>query len=160
MPVCKRPVVETKIDLDSHADTCAVGDHCQIVNDHNRPAKIYGYDLKAGSKHVCIVNATIAYTEPETGQVVILSINKMIEIKGLNHNLLCSMQCCLNGVLIDVVPTFLVPIPSEIMHAIQIINPFDAIHPIIIPLKMNRVTSYSKVRNQLKKSMRTRISSR
>ena len=68
-------VVKTKIELDSHADTYVVGDHCLIVHDHHRPVNIYRYDPKAGSKHACIVNATVAYTVPETGQVVIISIN-------------------------------------------------------------------------------------
>ena len=56
------------------------------------------------------------------------------------------MQCHMNGVLIDEVPKFLAAIPSETTHAIQIENPFDATRPIIIPLKLNRVTSYFKVR--------------
>ena len=32
-------VVKPKIELDSHADTCVVGDHCVIVHDHNRILK-------------------------------------------------------------------------------------------------------------------------
>ena len=139
-------VVKIKIELDSHADTCDVGEDCLIVQDHNRPVNVYGYDPKAGSKHACIVYTTITYIIPETGQVVILSINQAIEMKGLNHHLLCPMQCCMNGVLIDEVPTFLAPVPSETMHAIQIENPFDATHPIIIPLKLSRVTVYFEVR--------------
>ena len=69
------PVVKTKLELDSHADTCVVGDHCLIVHDHNRPVNVYRYDPKVGSKHVCIVDAAVAYTEPKTGQVVILLLN-------------------------------------------------------------------------------------
>ena len=79
---------------------------------------VYGYDPKAGSKHACVVNATVAYTVPETGQVVSLSINQLIEKRGLNDHLLCTMQCCMNGVLIDEVPRFLAPIPSETIHAL------------------------------------------
>ena len=43
------------------------------------------------------------------------------------------MQCYMNGVLIDEVPKFLAPVPSETTHAIELENPFDATHPIIIP---------------------------
>ena len=82
-------VVKTNIKLDSHADTCVVSEHCLIV--HNRPVNVYGYGSKAKSKHTCIVNAAVAYTIPETGQVVILSINQAIEMKGLDHHLLA--QC-------------------------------------------------------------------
>ena len=56
------------------------------------------------------------------------------------------MQCHVNGVLINEVPKFPAPIPSETTHAIQIENPFYATHPIIIPLKLNGVTSYFDVR--------------
>ena len=139
-------VVETKIELDSHADTCAVGDRSLIVYDHNKSVNVYGYNRKAGSKHACIVNVAIAYTIPQTGQVVIFSINQAIEMKGLNHQLLCPMPCCMNNVLIDEVPKFLAPIPSEITHAIQIEKSFDDTHLIIILLKLNRFTSYFKLR--------------
>ena len=115
---------------------------------------------KAGSKHAHKVDAAVTYTIPETDQVVILSINQAIEMKGLDHHLLCLMQCCMNGLLIDEVPKFLPPIPSETMHAIQIKNPIDATCPIIISLKLNRVTSYFKMKNLLKKSMRTRMPSK
>ena len=81
---------------------------------------VFGYDFKVRSKCACIVDATIAYTEPKTGQVVILSINQAIERKGLNHLFLCPMHCLMNGVLIKEVPKFLAPIPSETMHAIQL----------------------------------------
>ena len=49
-------VVKAKITLDSHADTCIVGDHCLEVHDHNRPVNVFGYDCKAGSKHACVVD--------------------------------------------------------------------------------------------------------
>ena len=74
---------------------------------------------KVRSKHAHVVGATVAYIEPETGQVVILLINQAIEMKGLDHYLLCPMQCCVNGVLIDDIPKFLAPIPSETTHAIH-----------------------------------------
>ena len=54
-------------------------------------------------------------------------------MKGLDYLLLCLMQCCANGLLINEVPKILAPIPSETMHAIQTEKPFDATHPIIIP---------------------------
>ena len=50
----------------------------------------------------------------------------------------------MNGVLIDNIPKFLA-VPSETMHAIQLENPFDATHPIIIPLKLNGVATYFEV---------------
>ena len=52
------------------------------------------------------------------------------------------MQCCLNGVQINEVPKFLTETPSETTHAIQLVNPFDATYPLIIPLKLSGATSY------------------
>ena len=71
-------------------------------------------------------------------------------MKGLNHHLLCTIQCRMNGVLINEVPKFLAPIPSKTMHAIQLENPFDATHLIIIPLKLNGGTRYFKVKKPTK----------
>ena len=76
---------------------------------------VYGYDAEAGLKCTCEVNAAVAYTLPETHQIFNLSINQVFEMKGLVHHLLCPMQCHVNGVLIDEVPKFLAPIPSETM---------------------------------------------
>ena len=73
----------------------------------------------------------VADTEPETGQVFILLINQVIEMKGLNHHPLYPMQHCMNGVLIDEVSKFPASITSETMHAIQLENYFDAMHPIL-----------------------------
>ena len=85
-----------------------------------------------GSKPACIVDATVVYDKPETVQVVIFLIHHVIEMKSLNHHLLHPMQCSMNGVLINEVPKFFAPIPSETTYAIQILNPFDATHLIII----------------------------
>ena len=77
-----------------------MGDHCLIVHDNNRPVNVYGYDSKAGLKHAPVVGA-------KTSQAFILLINQAIEMKGLDHHLLCLMQYCMNGVLIDKVHEFL-----------------------------------------------------
>ena len=123
-----------------------VADHCLVVHDHNRWVNVFGYYPKAWSKHAHIVNATVASTKSETGKVVILLINKVIEMRSLNSHLLSQIQCCMNGVLIDEVPKFLASIPSDTMHYIQIVNHFNAAHSIIIPLKLNGVTSYFDVK--------------
>ena len=52
------------------------------------------------------------------------------------------MQCPLNGVGISEVPKFLAESPSETTHAIELVNPFDAAHLLIIPLQLSSVTSY------------------
>ena len=90
-------VVKTEIELDSHSDTCVVGDHCLSVHDHKRSVNVYGYDPKSGSKHACLVDATVIYIEPKTGQVALLLINQVIEMKDLDHNILCPMNSQVYG---------------------------------------------------------------
>ena len=48
--------------------------------------------------------------------------------------------------LIDEVPKFLASIPSKNIHVIQIINPVDATHLIIVLLQLKGVTSSFNVR--------------
>ena len=86
---CASKQTVIKIELDAHADKFVVGDKCLNVPDHNRPVHVYGYDPNMGPKCACIVNTTVAYYQPETGQVVIFLINNVSEIKCLNHHLLC-----------------------------------------------------------------------
>ena len=55
------------------------------------------------------------------------------------------MQCHLDGVQIIEVPKFLAESLSETAHAIELVNPFDTIHPLIMLLQLSRVTSYFDV---------------
>ena len=69
-------------------------------------------------------------------------INRAVCINGLEDHVLCPMQHCLNGVLISEVTKFSAESSSVITHAIKLPDPFDAAHPLIIPLKLSNVTSY------------------
>ena len=73
--------------------------------------------------------------------------NQVICIYELVNHLLCTMQCCLNGMQISEVPKFLIDNSCETKttHAIALLDPFDATHPLIILLQMKRVTSYFDV---------------
>ena len=71
----EQSLVKTKIELDSHAYTHFVVDHCLIVHDHNRPVNVFGYDPRMALKNACIGDAFVAFTEPETCKLVIFLIN-------------------------------------------------------------------------------------
>ena len=55
------------------------------------------------------------------------------------------MQCRLNGVKINEVPKFLAENPNKTTHAITLVDIFDAVHPLIIPLQLSGVTNYIDV---------------
>ena len=61
-----------KIELNSHADMCVVGDNCLVINDHNRPVHVYSYNPKSGHRSAKTDNATVEYQHPQNGQKVIL----------------------------------------------------------------------------------------
>ena len=102
-----------KVELDSHADTCVVGDNCVVVHNLNRPVNVYSYDPMDGHRSAKTVNAEVGYQNPQSGQKFILMMNQAICIDGLVNHLLCPMQCYLNGVQINEVPKFLAETPSE-----------------------------------------------
>ena len=78
-----------KVELDSHADTCVVGDNCLVIHDHNRPVNVYSYDPKDGHRSAKTVDATVGYQDLQSGQKVILMKNHTIHIDGLVNYLLC-----------------------------------------------------------------------
>ena len=131
-----------KVELDSHADICVVGDNCLVIHDHNWPVNVYSYDPKDGHRSAKTVDATVGYQDPQSGQVFILMINQAIFIDGLDNYLLCPMQCHLNGVHIREIPKFLAESPSETTHAVELSNPFEAAHLLIIPLQLSGAISY------------------
>ena len=72
-----------------------------------------------------------------------LMIDQTIKLKGLDHHVLCPMQCCMNGFVID--DEFLALIPSETVNVNKVCNSFDVTHSIILALQVTRV-SYFDVR--------------
>ena len=52
-----------EVELDSHADTCAVGDNL-VIHDNNRPVHVYSYDPKDGHISAKIVGAAIGCQDP------------------------------------------------------------------------------------------------
>ena len=53
----------SKVELDSHADTCVVGDNALIVHDLGRPVIVYSYHPEDGGKQARTVDAAVAYDD-------------------------------------------------------------------------------------------------
>jgi len=125
--------------MDSHADTCVVGDNPLIIHDHERKVSVTGYD-HGKPKTFRIVDAVIGYEHPVTGDDIMVVINQAIHIPGLKHNLICPMQLRMNDVLVNEVPKFLCKKPDDTDHAILIPRTDD--DRLCIPLSLEGVTSY------------------
>ena len=107
---------KTKVELDSHADRCVIGDNSFITNDHNRPVIVFGYDSKDGHKYARTLNAAVFYNNPHSGQNHFLIINQTNQISNFANHLLCPMQCHINGVQISEVTKHLTDSPSDYLY--------------------------------------------
>ena len=47
------------VELDSHVDTCVVGDNCLVIIHHSGPINDYSYDQKDGHRSATTVDATV-----------------------------------------------------------------------------------------------------
>ena len=48
-----------RVELDSHADTCAVSDNCLVIHDHNRLVSVYSYHPEDGHRSAKTVDVAI-----------------------------------------------------------------------------------------------------
>ena len=130
---------DVTLELDSHADTCCVGMNALIIYDYDRPVTVYGYDKTLGAQTYRTVSAVVLYRDPTTGTRYFLVIHQAIEIPTMTHNLLCPMQCRVNGVTINECPKFLLDSPDRRSHAIIVTDPDDN-SDLILPLLLKGVT--------------------
>ena len=78
-----------KIELDSHADTCVVGENFSIIHVHNRPVNVFSYDPIDGHRSAKTVDTAVGHQDPQSGHKFIIMINQAICIDGLENHLLC-----------------------------------------------------------------------
>ena len=135
---------ETRTELDSHADTCVVGQHTALlIHDFDRQVRVHGYDEAIGQAVNCrTVSAVIAYDHPETGEVYMLILHQAIMIPQMTVNLISPMQLRDNDFRVNDEPKYMVPNPTEDHHAIvaPVIDGDET--PLRIPLSLKGVTSY------------------
>ena len=85
---------EHRMEMDSHADQCCVGDNVHIY--YHWPGLLVEVGLFLSSLGCIlsapIVTAGVIYNNPASGRPILIIIHQAIYIKGLKHNLLCPMQ--------------------------------------------------------------------
>ena len=139
--------VESRSELDNHADTCVVGpDTALLIHDFDRPVRVHGYKEDVGTVNNCrTVSVVLVYDHPESGKVYMLVLYRAILIEQMTANLLSPMQLRDNDLRVNDEPKFMVPKPTEGHHAV-IIQETDEKEGITIPLSLNGVTSYFPTR--------------
>ena len=129
-------------ELDSHADTCVVGNNALVFQDFGRPVDVIGYDKELGVAENCrTVGAAVAYDDPGTGQTIILVINQATYMPQLETNLLNPMQLRMSGVKVSEEAKFLAESPSEETHAL-VVPDETGTESYLIPLALHGVISY------------------
>ena len=132
---------EQRTDLDSHADTCVIGQHALIVHDFKRTVNVTGYDpLKGTMDPICrTFSAAIAYDFPMMGEVFIIDVHQAILIYHLHSNLLCPMHMRMYDVKVNEIPKYLTDNTTDQTHSI-VLN--ERGETLLIPLHLHGVTSY------------------
>ena len=129
------------MELDTHADNTVLGECCLLIHDTGRKVDVSGFSTALGSIELPIVSGAVAYDHPITGKVYILVFHQTIYCRTMNNHLICPMQCCLNGVVINDTPKMCVPNPDDSTHSIEVADPLDPDATLNIPLILKGVTS-------------------
>jgi len=111
-------ILQCRVELDSHADTCGVNHVARIIEFHGQVAQVSGFaESMEPMKDIPIVKAALAYDIPETGKTVTLIINQALYFgKHLSHVLLNPNQMRYNNVIVDDIPKHLSKLPSHHSH--------------------------------------------
>ena len=83
---------ETSLELDSHADTCVIGEKALIIADYCRPVTVHAYDKELGERTYRTVSAVVGYTCPSSGATYHLVIH-IRQLKYPTWNIICYVPC-------------------------------------------------------------------
>jgi Reverse transcriptase (RNA-dependent DNA polymerase) len=135
---------DIRTELDSHADTCVVGDDTALITfDFNRPVRVHGYDDQVRRTPCRTVTAVVAYDDPATGEVYMLHFHQAILVPLMTTNLLCPNQLRHIGIRVNDEPKHLLNSATDTHHAITVppkADP-DGHDGMIIPLSLRGVFS-------------------
>ena len=85
-------ILETSLELDSHADTTVLGGDALIFQNYDRPVEVLGYDPAMGARTYQTVSGALAFDHPMTGQTYLLVFHQAISMPHLDHHLLRPMH--------------------------------------------------------------------
>ena len=131
----------SRSELDSHADTCVLGSNTLITHDYERPVSVTGFDSGECPKDYRTVSGVVGYQDPSSGRPIYLVVNQAIHVPDNQHNLLCLFQMRMNNVMVNDLPKFMSPDPTDETHSITIPLDNDG-NVLTIPLSLDGVISY------------------
>ena len=127
--------------MDSHADTCVLGNNCLIVESAlpDRHATVSFADPSLGSVTKPIISGAFKYISPSDGTAYILVVHQAIHIDTMDHSLLCPMQLRDNDAILNETPKCMAETPTEEHHSLLV--PTESGDSLRIPFRLRGVTS-------------------
>jgi len=123
--------------LDSHADTCAFGKHCHVIQTYSQSRLEFVSNVK-------LAHVAIAYDCPSTFTTYVLKFDHVLYIPTLQVNLLCVSRFGLrdSGVTVNDVPLIRLTPAERCRHSHSIIAPSN----LNIPMLFDKLISYFECR--------------
>ena len=133
-----------RMELDSHADTCALGKVCLVVGDAGRTVDVGGFAESIGSQEdVKIVHAAVAYECPKTFKTYVLIFHKVLHLPDMEVHLLNPKQMRCQDIIVNEVPLQDLQPGQRTKHSHSIISEDPDLH---IPLSLKGTMSGFNVR--------------
>ena len=134
----------TRLELDSHTDTCVFGQGCFVVHDTGQTVAVEPYDKSLGRiTGIPIVTAAVAYDCPITLHTYILFFHQSLYISSMLHHLVSPFQMRDFGVIIHETPLQHTPTDKQHPTTHSIITDHPPMH---IPLTLEGTMSGFLVR--------------
>ena len=83
----------SRAELDSHADTTAVGDGCLILRDTGKTVNVGGFDKDIGTlTDIKVVTSALAYDCPTDSTTFVLIFHESLHVPNMEGHLICPYQ--------------------------------------------------------------------
>lgn len=126
-------------ELDSHADTCAFGKHCTVLETYNHTLSVSGFDKSLGSlSNVKVAKVAVAFDCQLTMKSYILIFDQVLYIPSMEHNLLCVDQLRDNDLIVNDVPLQRLKPQERNSRSHSIIDKVSGLH---IPMEFSKPIS-------------------
>ena len=79
---------ETRMELDTHADTTVLGRNCLLIQDFDKTVSVTGWYALAGATKCRTVSGVVAYDHPVTGQAYMLVFHQAIYLESMDNHYL------------------------------------------------------------------------
>ncbi len=131
---------EHPTNLDSHANTCVVGEHVLIDHVLDKKVNVTGFDPSQGKvKDLDLASAALACHCPTTGEVNVLMAHQSVHVPTMENDLLCPMQMRMNDVELHECPKCMEDKPSDMSHSLRLTNEHG--EALCTPFTLRGVTS-------------------